>query len=149
MFMERRRQVLAEFLAQGRPLTHADAPSMGYTQRRHEGAKEASKNSRPHGQRGETATYAKPAIDVPYVPSVEMPRSISKTKAKPQAAPKTGTIHRRTSIIPASTELWRAELENLAAKWNVECHGKTVHQIQDELFELDAFLTEQARCRQG
>ena len=115
-------------------------------------AEEASKHSRPHGQRGFGYTVPMPDVPLPEensIPHVEMPRDVPKYKSKPRAAPRTGTISRRTSIIPAFTRLKRAELEILAKKWNVEAHGKTMAQIQDDLFELDAFLTEQARRRQA
>ena len=151
MFAEMRRQMMLDMLKEQEAARRAAAaapPKKDRTQAAHD----ASKHSRPHGQRGFGYTVPMPDVPLPAessIPHVEMPRDIPKCKSKPRAAPKTGTIHRRTSIIPAFTKLKRAELEILAKKWNIEPHGKTMAQIQDDLFELDAFLTEQARRRQA
>jgi hypothetical protein len=74
--------------------------------------------------------------------SVEMPRDIPAAKAKPRAAPKTASLPRRTSILPAFTRLRRAELEVLAVKWGVDPMGLNMSQIHDRLFEVDRIWTE-------
>ena len=136
MFAEMRRQMMQDMLRQQEAAHKASGAAAG---------------KRP-AQRSSGYTVPMPDVPLPSessIPHIEMPRDIPKCKSKPRAAPKTGTIHRRTSIIPAFTKLKRAELEILAKKWNIEPHGKTMAQIQDDLFELDAFLTEQARRRQA
>ena len=83
------------------------------------------------------------------IPAMIMPRTIPKMKAKPKMAPLTGSIPRRTSILPAFTRLRRAELETLAMQWGIDCNGRTMATIQDLLFELDAQLVQDVVRQRG
>ena len=47
----------------------------------------------------------------------------------------------------AFTRMNRDSLETLVEQWGVIPHGRTMAQIHDALFELDAQLTEAARRR--
>ena len=71
------------------------------------------------------------------IPNIIMPRVIPKVKAKPKLAPATGAVPRRTSLLPAFTRLNRAELEQLATQWDINCNGLNMAAIQDRLFLLD------------
>ena len=76
------------------------------------------------------------------IPNIIMPRVIPKVKAKPKLAPATGAVPRRTSLLPPFTRLNRAELEQLATQWGINCSGLTMATIQDHPFQLDAQLVQ-------
>ena len=76
------------------------------------------------------------------IPNIIMPRVIPKVKAKPKLAPATGAVPRRTSVLPPFTRLNRAELEQLATKWGINCSGLDMATIRNHLFQVDAQLVQ-------
>ena len=78
-----------------------------------------------------------------FKPDAAVPKMRSKAPKAP--APQTGCAARRTVILPPLSRLNRAQLENLAAQWEVDPRGKTVAQIRDALYELDRDMREGRR----
>ena len=81
------------------------------------------------------------------VPAAAVPKMRSKAPKAP--APQTGCAARRTVILPPLSRLNRAQLENLAAPWEVDPRGKTVAQIRGALYELDKDMREGRRAVPG